>query len=112
MIVRKVRKIDKKYTAADWMILTGQSIYGVSGVIVALFVMIIGQQGHVFAVISSILAALLALISLGLSARLIYVALRDKEKVSTKIKQLIWAVLCAGYTVFIIGMQFYCFWKV
>lgn len=112
VIVRKVKKVGKKYTHADLMILSGQSIYGMSGVIVALFVMAIGQQGHAFTVISSALAAVLAVASLALSGGLVYVSFKEKGKVITMIRQLLWAGLLAGYMIFIIGMQFYCFWKV
>lgn len=112
-IVRKVRKLEKNYSKADRMILLQQMIYAVSGIIYALFALVMpGTPTTAFITVSCILAVLLALISLINGGLICLDAIRSDVKKSTKIKQFIWAALCLVYPVFITGMQIFCFWKV
>ena len=111
LAVRKIRKSDKRYTTADKQILSQQTIYGVSGVIFALFLLIMGTTSPKFVAVSAVLAALLAVVSLANGGVLCYNTFNGDVKTRTKIKQYIWAALCIAYTVFIAAMQIYCFWK-
>lgn len=110
-LVRKIRKTERKYKKADRLILAEQILYGVSGVIFLLFINVIGSYNAVFTAVSAVLAALLAAVSPVLGITLCYETIAKDEKISIKIKQFIWALLGVAYTVFIIGMQLYCFWK-
>ncbi len=110
-IIRKCRKSEKMHTAADKMILTQQMIYGVSGVIFAFFLMSCIASTPAFVTVSCILAAVLGVISLANGVILCYNTIKNDAKIRTKIKQYLWAGLSAAYTVFIIAMQLYCFWK-
>lgn len=107
LIIRKIRKHSRKYTAADRQILLQQVIYGVSGVIFALFTFISGfPVTPAFTAVSGILAAVLALISLANGGLLCY----NKEQ--RGVRSILWAALSLAYTAFIVWMQLYCFWKV
>lgn len=107
LIIRIIRKRSRKYTTADWQILLQQVIYGVSGVIFALFILIGGFPATpALTTISGILAAVLALISLANGGLLCY----NKEQ--RGVRSFIWAALSLAYTAFIVWMQLYCFWKV
>lgn len=110
-IVRKIRKSEKKYHSANWQILTQQSIYGVSSIILQRFIMVVGVVNPVFTAVSCILAAVLALISLANGGILCYNTIRADVRISTKVKQWIWSLLGIAYTVFIITMQLYNFWN-
>ena len=113
LIVRKARKLNKKYSKADRMILIQQIIYAVSGIIYALFALVmIGTPTQAFVTISCILASVLAVISLANSGMLCLNTVKSDVKTLKKIKQYAWAVLCLVYFIFIIGMQMHCFWKV
>ena len=113
LLVRKARKLNKKYSKADWMILIQQMIYAVSGIIYALFALVmIATPTKAFVTISCILALVLAVVSLANSGILCLNTVKSDVKTRTKIKQYIWAVLCLAYFVFIIEMQMFCFWKV
>lgn len=107
LIIRIIRKRSRKYTTADWQILLQQVIYGVSGVIFALFILIGGFPATpALTTISGILAAVLALISLANGGLLCY------NKSQRGVRSFIWAALCIAYAAFIVWMQLYCFWKV
>lgn len=110
LIVRKLKKSDKKYTPEEKMILIAQTIFAVSGPIFALFIMIIGNCNYVFLVISAILALLLGIVSLANSLLLAYNTIKSKVKGWKKIKQYIWAELGGVYLVFILFMELYKFW--
>lgn len=113
LAVRKVRKTDRKYSGADRMILIQQMIYAVSGIIYALFALVmINIPTQAFITVSCILASVLAVISLANGGMLCLNTVRSDVKARTKIKQYTWVVLCLAYFVFIIGMQMFCFWKV
>lgn len=110
-IIRKVRKSEKKYTFSYKQVTFQQFIYGISSVIFALFIIFIGFSTPVFATVSGILAASLALVSLANGGILCYNTVKSDVKTLTKIKQYIWSALCIAYAVFIVVMQLYCFWK-
>lgn len=107
LIALIIRRRSRKYTTANWQITLQQLIYGVSGVIFALFILIGGiPTTPAFTAISGILAAVLALVSLANGGLLCY----NKEQRS--VRSFIWAALCLAYAAFIVWMQLYCFWKV
>ncbi len=110
-IIRKLRKSEKIYTAADRMLLTQQVIYGVSGVIFALFLMSCIACTPAFVMVSCILAAVLGVVSLANGGVLCYNTVKSDMKIRTKIKQYLWVGLSVAYAVFVITMQLYCFWK-
>ena len=110
LIVRKLKKSDKKYTSEEKMILIAQTIYAVSGPIFALFIMIIGNCNYAFLVISAILALLFGIVSLANSSLLAYNTNKSGAKGWKKIKQYIWAGLGGAYMVFILFMELYKFW--
>ena len=114
LIIRKIRKRSRKYTAADWKILLQQLIYSVSGVIFALFVFVSGLPASTpaFVALSGILAAVLAAASLANGGLLCYNTLKSDARVLTKSRQYVWVLLSIAYAVFIGWMQLYCFWKV
>ena len=109
-IIRKIRKSDKKYTTEDKMILVQQAIYAVSGIIFALFILIVGNRNYIFLVISAILALLLGIVSLANSALLAYNTHKSGAKGFKMIRQYIWAGLGDVYLVFILFMELYNFW--
>ena len=111
LIVRKCRRSSKKYSMADWQILAQQIIYGISGVIFTLFTVDMPGSTPVFVTISAILAKLLAYGSFVNGGVLCYNTVTGKLKMSTRIKQYLWAALCVAYAVFIIVMQLDCSWK-
>lgn len=111
-LVRKLRKSDKRYTTADKQILSQQMIFAVSGIIFGIFLLYTaGAGGRAFVTVSCILAAILCIISLANGGVLCYNTIKGDVKTRTKVKQYIWAVLCIVYTVFMVVMQTYCFWK-
>lgn len=110
-IVRKARKSPRKYQKADWQILAQQIIFGVSGVIFALYMLIVGASGRVFTMISCILAALVALISLANGVTLGYNVFKREGKAAAKIRQYLWAMLGLACAAFIIELQLYNFWN-
>lgn len=113
-IVKKIRKSDKEYTKTDKMILIQQMIFAVSGIPYAMFLFVMfGTPAKALVTVSCILAAALGMISLANSAMLCCNTIKTNEPVSTgkRIKQFLWAALCAAYFGFIIEMQLYCFWK-
>ena len=113
LIIRRARKLNKEYSKADKMILIQQAIFAVSGIIYALFALVMtGTPTLAFVTVSCILASVLAVISLANSGMLCLNTVMSDVKTRTKIKQYTWAVICLAYFVFIIGMQMYCFWKV
>ncbi len=110
-IVRNIRKCDKKYIIEEKLVVFQQFIYGISGIIFALFSLIIGNSGSVFTAVSAILAAAVGVFSLANGGILCYNTIKSDVKIRTKIKWYIWSVLAVAYTVFIAAMQIYCFWK-
>ena len=108
--VRKIRKSDKKSTAEDKMILLQQAIYAVSGIIFAMFILVVGNQNHIFLVISAILALLLGIVSLAISVLLAYNTHKSGVTGWKMIKQYIWSGLGDAYIVFILFMELYKFW--
>ena len=113
LMVRRARKLNKRYTKADKMILLQQAIYAVSGIIYALFALVMpGTPVPSFVTVSCILASALAVVSLANGGMLCLNTVKSDVKARTKIKQYTWAVICLVYFLFIIGMQMYCFWKV
>lgn len=108
-IVRRIRRRGKKYAAADWQILAQQLVYGVSGVIFALFILIIGSGSRTFTTVSAILAALLGLASLANGGLLCYNTIKSDVRVRVKAKQYVWVALCVAYAAFIVVMQLYNF---
>ena len=109
-IVRKLRKRGRKCAAADRQILAQQLLCGVSGVIFALFILIIGSSSRAFTTVSAILAAILALASLVNGGLLCYNTIKSDAKARAKVKRFIWAALAAAYAAFIVVMQLYNFW--
>lgn len=109
-IVRKARGTEKTRTFSDRQVIAQQLIYGVSGVIFALLVLIIGGISAGFTAVSGVLAGILGLISLANGGVLCYNTIKDDKKALAKAGQLVWAVLGAVYTVFILVMQVYRFW--
>ncbi|MBR3081524.1 MAG: beta-lactamase family protein [Clostridiales bacterium] len=108
--VRKIRKSEKLYTAADKMILFQQSVYGVSGVIFYLFIMAVGSCNPAFTVTSCVLAAVLGIASLVNAGLLCVKTVRNGSKAGKKIRQYVWTMLGAIYAVFIVYMQLFDFW--
>ena len=84
-------------------------MYGVSGVIFALFILIIGSGSRAFTTVSAILAALLGLASLANGGLLCYNTVRSDARARAKVKRFIWAALCIAYAAFIVVMQLYNF---
>jgi len=113
LLIRRIRKGSRKYTEADRQIALQQAIYGISGVIFALFILVsFPMNAPSFTAISGILAAVLAALSLANGAILCYHTLKSGARTRTKIKQYVWVILCVAYAAFIVWMQLYCFWKV
>ena len=110
-VVRKIRRTGKKYAFADRQILAQQLVYGVSGVIFALFIMIVGSYSRAFTTVSAILAALLGLASLVNGGLLCYNTISADVKKRAKAKRFIWAALGIAYAAFIVVMQLYNFWN-
>lgn len=110
-IVRKARKAPRKYRKADWQILLQQIIFGVCGVIFALYMLIVGSSCRVFTMISCILAALVALLSLANGVLLGYNVFKGNGKAAAKIRQYLWAMLGLACAAFIIELQLYNFWN-
>ncbi len=110
-IVRKLRKTGRQHAAADRQILAQQLVYGVSGVIFALFILIVGSVSRAFTTVSAILAAILGLASLVNGGRLCYNTVKSDAKTRTKVKRSIWATLGIAYAAFIVIMQLYNFWN-
>ena len=108
--VRKIRKSEKLYTAADKMILFQQSVYGISGVIFYLFIMAVGSCNPAFTVTSCVLAAVLGIASLVNAGLLCAKTVRNGSKAGKKIRQYVWTMLGAIYAVFIVYMQLFDFW--
>ena len=108
--VRKIRRTGKEYNAADRQIWLQQLIYGGSGVILALYLLIISNPNPVFTAVSAILAAVVALVSLVNSGLLCYHTIKSDVRTVIKVRQLPWAALGVVYVAFIIGMQLYRFW--
>lgn len=112
-IVRKIRKTDKIYTTTDKQITIQQMIYAASGIIYALFAMILSNTPtKAFVTVSCILAAILGIVSLANGGILWYNTKKRDVRSATKIKLHIWAFLSLAYIAFIFEMQLYCFWKV
>lgn len=111
LAVRKLRKRRRKYTLADRQILGQQLVYGVSGVIFALFILVVGSGSRAFTAVSAILAALLGLGSLVNGTLLCYNTIKSGAGTRTNAKPYIWAALCAAYATFIAVMQLYNFWN-
>ena len=109
--MRKIRRTGKKYAFADRQILAQQLVYGVSGVIFALFIMIVGSYSRAFTTVSAILAALLGLASLVNGGLLCYNTISADVKKRAKAKRFIWAALGIAYAAFIVVMQLYNFWN-
>ena len=107
---RKIRKSDMKYTAEEKMILFQQAIYGVSGIIFYLFILVIGSSNPVFTTVSCLLAALLGIISMINCSALCAMTVRNDVKWKKTLRQYVWALLGAAYAAFIIGMQLFNFW--
>ena len=110
-IVRKIRKTGKKYASADRQILAQQLVYGVSGAIFALFIMVIGSGSRAFTTVSAILAAALALGSLVNGGLLCYNTIKSVAGTRAKVRQYLWAALGIAYAAFIVVMQLYNFWN-
>jgi multisubunit Na+/H+ antiporter MnhG subunit len=94
----------------DKSILLQQAIFAVSGIIFALFIMIIGNCDYTFLVISAILALLIGIVSLANSFLLAYNTYRSGVKGWKRIKQYIWVELGGAYMIFILFMETYKFW--
>lgn len=113
LLIRRIRKRSRKSTAADRQITLQQAIYGISGVIFALFILVsLPMNTPGFTAISGILVDVLAALSLANGALLCYNTLKSGARTRTKIKQYVWILLCMAYAAFIVWMQLYCFWKV
>ena len=110
-IARKLRKTGRQYAAADRQILAQQLVYGVSGVIFALFILIVGSVSRALTTVSAILAALLGLISLANGGLLCYNTIKSGATARAKVKPFAWAALCIAYAAFIVVMQLYNFWS-
>ncbi len=110
-IVRKCHKTGRQYAAADWQILAQQLVNGVSGVIFALFILIIGSGSRAFTAASAILAAVLALGSLVNGGLLCYNTVRSGARARAKAGRFIWAALGVAYAAFIVVMQLYNYWN-
>lgn len=110
-IVRRARKAPRKYRRADWQILVQQILLGVSGAIFALYMLIVGPSGRAFTMVSCILAALVALLSLANGVVLGYNVFKREGKAAAKIRQYLWAMLGLACAAFIIELQLYNFWN-
>ena len=108
--VRKIRKTGKEYTAADKQIWLQQLIYGGSGVIFALYLLIVNIANPVFTAVSAVLAAVVALVTLVNSGMLCYHTIKSDILTIKKVKQYAWVALGFAYVAFIIGMPLYRFW--
>ena len=112
LVVRKIRKTDKKFTKADRQIRSQQMSYAALGFIYWAFLMMnAGTEGKTTVIVFCILAAILGIYSLANGGVLCYNTIKGDENTRTKVKQYIWAALCIVYTIFIVVMQVYCFWK-
>jgi len=110
LLLRKITKKEKSLTMADKQISVQQLIQGISGVILFCLISVIGVKGYAFAVFSSIVAVVFALISLANGILLIKNTCKDKELGRfKKSKQYIWAVLMFGYVAVIVWFQLYDF---
>ena len=110
--VRKARGKSKRYTLAEKRITLQQTLYGVSGVVLLMF-MAMASPGRRFTVLSGIAAAVLAVLSLVNGCALCYNAVRTGKEIrgkSVKAKNIVWAVLAAAFTVFFVVFRFYNFW--
>lgn len=109
-LIRKIRKKDKDMSKADKQITLQQLIQGISGVILFLLISVIGTKGYVFAVLSCIMAVILALVSLINGIFLFKNTWKDKEIGSRKrIKQYIWVLICFSYVAVIVWFRLYDF---
>lgn len=109
-LICKITKKEKHLTKVDKQIILQQLIQGVSGVILFLFIGVLGTQGYPFAVFSCIMATVLGVMSLVNGVVLVINTLKVKEiKTSKKVKQFIWSALCVGYTGIIIWFQLFNF---
>lgn len=109
-LIRKIRKKDKDMSKADKQIILQQLIQGISGVILFLLISVIGTKGYVFAVLSCIMAVILALVSLINGIFLFKNTWKDKEIESRKrIKQSIWVLICFSYVAVIVWFRLYDF---
>lgn len=109
-LIRKIRKKDKDMSKADKQITLQQLIQGISGVILFLLISAIGKKGYVFAVLSCIMAVILALVSLINGIFLFKNTWKDKEIGSRKrIKQYIWVLICFSYVAVIVWFRLYDF---
>jgi CubicO group peptidase (beta-lactamase class C family) len=111
ILVRKCRRTSKPYSEEDKLIFAQQMIYGVSGIILALFFFVITFCNPAFVKASCILAGALALASVNISGLLAYKTSKSKDVAAKKIRNWIWVILTIAYPVFIWVMELHCFWK-
>ena len=109
LIVKKARRSDKEYTLADRQITGQQGIYGVSAVIFALLIMIIGSGSPLFTAVSGVLAGILAAASLVNGAVLCYNAFGKRLTAGGRARRIAWGVLGIAYTAFVIAFRLYDF---
>ena len=111
-VVRKIRGKGEVRTFEDKQITLQQLIYAVSGIVFALFTMIIGITNPALLTVSAILAGVLALASLVNGILLVSGTIMKDASVKKKIWQFTWSAMSIGYMAFIVAMQVFCFWKV
>lgn len=112
LAVRKSRGKVRRYTPAEKQITAQQVLYGVSGIVMIMF-MGMSTPGRWFTVLSGIAAGVLAALSLVNGAMLCYNAVREGKNAdgkNSKVKSIVWAVLAIAFTVFFIVFRLYNFW--
>lgn len=110
-VVRRIRSKAKIRTFEDRQITFQQLIYAVSGIVFAMFAMIIGVTNPAFLMVSAILAGVLALVSLVNGIVLCSGTIMKDVPVRKKIWQFVWSGMSIGYMAFIVAMQMFVFWK-
>ena len=111
MLIKKHRRTLKPFSEEDKLVFAQQIIYGVSGIILALFFFMVAFCNPAFVKVSCILAGVLALVSVNISGLLAYKTSKSKAPIKTKIRNWIWVILSIAYPVFIWVMELHCFWK-
>ena len=111
-VVRKIRGKGKVRTFEDKQITFQQLIYAVSGIVFAMFALIMGVTDPAFLTVSAILAGVLALASLVNGIWLFSGTIMKDGSVRRKIRQFVWSGMSIGYMVFIVAMQVFMFWRV
>ncbi len=111
-MIKKSRGKTRSKTFEDRQITFQKLIYAVSGIVFALFTLIIGVTNPAFLTVSAILAGVLALVSIVNGIVLVSGTVMKDASVKKKIWQFTWSAMSIGYMAFIVAMQVFAFWKV